>query len=102
MSDDRGGFVPVEVAALEALAASMADVREAETGLRGATEALLELAGDLKVDAVRRLRERGASEAQVERYEAAYRDGVARLRRRASRLDARLEALEAAIRTARG
>ena len=39
-----------------------------------ATMALLELAEDFRIDAVKRLRERGASEAQVEGYERAYRE----------------------------
>jgi hypothetical protein len=102
MSDEMGGFVPVEAAALQALDGSMARVREAEARLRAATDTLIELADDLKIDAVRRLRERGASEAQVERYEASHREGAARVRREARTLDERLAALEDAVRAACG
>jgi hypothetical protein len=54
---------------------------------------LLELAYDLRMDAVRRLRERGASEAQVERYEAAFRSGAEAVRLTGAELDATLAGL---------
>lgn len=56
----------------ERAASLVADVRDAATAQRRAIAALLELSEDLRADAVARLRERGASQAQVERYEAAF------------------------------
>ncbi len=67
------GFVPVDAASLREAERAADEVRRARTELERATRTLVELAEDMKIDAVRRLRERGASAAQVERYEAAYR-----------------------------
>ena len=62
-------FVPVD---RERAASLLADVRAAANAQRKAIAALLELSEDLRADAVARLRERGASEAQIERYEASF------------------------------
>jgi cob(I)alamin adenosyltransferase len=64
----------VEAASLLALHEAAARLREAEARVRAAAEDLLELGADLAVDATRRLRERGASEAQVARYERSIRE----------------------------
>jgi len=62
-------FVPVD---RERAASRLEGVRAAAAAQRRAVAALLELSDDLRADAVARLRERGASEAQVERYEASF------------------------------
>ena len=69
----RGPFVPVDQAALRRAAER---VGAASKTLDVEAQALIELAEDLLIDATRRLRERGASAAQVERYEDAYRTRV--------------------------
>ena len=63
------GCCPVD---RERAASLLADVRAAANAQRKAIAALLELSEDLRADAVARLRERGASEAQIERYEASF------------------------------
>ncbi|HJL19882.1 MAG TPA: hypothetical protein RMH99_29735 [Sandaracinaceae bacterium LLY-WYZ-13_1] len=98
MADGAGGFVPVEEAALRALVEATESARTASEALREATDGFAELAADLKIDAVRRLQERGASAAQVARYEDAHREAARRLREHARLLDARLSALESAVR----
>ncbi|MCB9592391.1 MAG: hypothetical protein H6719_06645 [Sandaracinaceae bacterium] len=65
-------FVPVNGDLLEGLVPALHRVERAAVAQRAALARLLELADDLRADAVARLRERGASEAQVERYEGAF------------------------------
>lgn len=65
-------WVPVEKNRLTALEPAVHRAERAAVAQRAALARLLELADDLRADAVARLRERGASEAQVERYEGAF------------------------------
>lgn len=67
--DEPGGYVPVPAAALDAIERRARDVEAATKRMQEAIGALAELARDYRSDAVRRLQERGASEAQVARYE---------------------------------
>ncbi|HEY8432735.1 MAG TPA: hypothetical protein VIL20_30400 [Sandaracinaceae bacterium] len=98
MSDDElGGFVPVNRAAVRALEEAASELWRARAELREATEELLELSEDMKIDAVRRLVERGASEAQLERYEEAYRRSAHATRERGAALDSALARLRRAI-----
>lgn len=83
------GFVPI---ALEELARVTGEARELEGAIgteRDAIERLLELTTDLRAEAARRLRERGASAAQVERLEASYRSAVQALREAAAEAERR-------------
>ena len=93
--DPREGFVAVPGAELDALAEATADARTAASALRGAVERLAELADDYRIDAVRRLRERGASEAQVARYERAFTEQRRAVRDRLRALDEAFGALGA-------
>ncbi len=86
-------FVPVERAALSALTPSVHRVGRAAVAQRAALARLLELADDLRADAVQRLRERGASAAQVERYEAAYEGSCASALSAGAALDAAIAEL---------
>ena len=90
MTDGEVAFVPVNRSSLEALRAVMARVGRAAVAQRASVARLLELADDLRVDALRRLRESGATEAQVERYEAAYREQADAVSRSGAALDATL------------
>ncbi len=56
------------------------EVQAAARATRRAVNQLAELADDLRRDAVSRLRERGASEAQVARYEASLDDALLAVR----------------------
>lgn len=79
-SDDRGTFVAVDAAALEAAIEELAEYeRRRETQRREVLE-LVEHAKNLHADAKARLRERGASEAQIARYERGYLKRVERVR----------------------
>ncbi|MBX3274699.1 MAG: hypothetical protein KF729_30815 [Sandaracinaceae bacterium] len=71
----EAAFVPVQQDRLFLLTPAVHRVERAAVAERAALARLLELADDLRADAVARLRERGASEAQVERYEAAFAGG---------------------------
>src|SRR5688500_14997240 len=82
-------FVPVEAAAVAALEDALEKLDAAERALRGACEKLGELGDDLCSDAISRLEERGASEAQIEGYEEGW-----RLRRR--ELDLQLDTVRSA------
>jgi hypothetical protein len=85
-------FVPVERAALERLSEALAELEGARARVSSASSDLLDLSLDLEKDALARLTERGASAAQVERYEAAYHTCVEAFR-------GRVQAFEAALRT---
>ncbi len=100
--DETGGFVPVDRGALEALTQARDALETARSELAVASRALVELAEDMKVDAVRRLAERGASSAQVERYEEAYRTAREALDARARELDAATRRLDEAVRAVVG
>ncbi|MCA9607583.1 MAG: hypothetical protein KC619_18375 [Myxococcales bacterium] len=65
-------WVPVEKNRLTALGPAAHRAERAAVAQRAAVARLLELADDLRADAVARLRERGASEAQIERYEGSF------------------------------
>lgn len=98
MSDDElGGFVPVDAASLRALADAASALARARAEVGSATSALLELCEDMKIDAVRRLAERGASAAQLERYEDAYAAHARRARERLAALDAACARVEGAV-----
>lgn len=93
----RDGFVPVDGASLDALLEAAARLREAEARVRAATDELLELSADLAIDATRRLQERGASEAQVARYERSTRERTAEVRDALRALDEAASQTERAI-----
>lgn len=65
-------WIPVETRALDALRRAAREAHESREALRRATAALVEQAEDFSIDAARRLRERGASSAQIEAYEGAF------------------------------
>jgi len=73
MTTKPDSYVPIDRRALRELGRGVDRLGRAAVAQRAAVARLLELADDLRVDAIRRLRESGASEAQVERYEGAYR-----------------------------
>ena len=98
MSENLGGFVPVPVSALEGLARSLDESRAAERALAKALEATLELTEDLSRDAIRGLRDRGASAAQIDRYETARRDATRRTREHLDGLREALDAVESSAR----
>lgn len=77
MTDDpQGAHVPVPRGELIALQERVETLGAALAKHRTALSQLIELADDLRADAVRGLRDRGASAAQVARYEEAF--GAAR------------------------
>ena len=84
-------FVPIERETLAALLSQASAAADASEALRRATQALVEQTDDLAIDAVRRLKERGASAAQVEGYEGAYRSRVAAVREAQAALHAACE-----------
>jgi len=86
--DEEPRWVPVELGPLREAADSAGAARD---DLRRAIDALLEQAEDFSIDAARRLRERGASGAQVEAYERAYVDRRDAVRAASRALDAALE-----------
>lgn len=96
-SDAHVGFVAVSPAAIAALTDAHATSCAAARALGAALDGLLELAEDMQIEAARRLRERGASEAQIERYEQAYRDEAARVTAARRALDEAESALGTAI-----
>ena len=77
-NDETRAFVPIERAALDELDRTVARAAQTAIVQRAAVARLLELADDFRLDAVRRLAERGATEAQVQGYEAAF--GAERVR----------------------
>lgn len=94
MTDDpQRGHVPVPAAELADLEARAEALAVALAAHRDALTALMELADDLRADAVRGLRDRGASAAQVERYEAAFRDARRRVQRTRRAAEDRAEAI---------
>ncbi len=96
-----GSFVPVDAGALESLEDAAMDLAGAKVALDRATQALLELAEDMQTEAVRRLSERGASDAQVDRFQQAYRSCAGDVRTRSKALDTACTRLREALRTAR-
>jgi hypothetical protein len=96
-----GKFVPVDAGALESLEDAAGDLAGAKVALDRATNALLELAQDMQREAVRRLEERGASSAQVERFSEAFGSASSDVRARSKALDAACTRLREALRTAR-
>jgi hypothetical protein len=86
---EHASFVPLDGETARALEDAASALRGARRDLDLAAQALLELAEDMKIDAVRRLAERGASAAQLARYEEAFDEAAGALR-------ARREALEVA------
>ncbi len=99
--DELAGFVPVDAASLRALeeAASALALARAEIG--SAASELLELCEDMKIDAVRRLADRGASAAQLERYEEAYLACARRARERLTALEDTCARVQGAVRALR-
>ncbi|MFK7987518.1 MAG: hypothetical protein AB8I08_15980 [Sandaracinaceae bacterium] len=91
--DEPGGYVPVPAAALDALDARTREVEAAGKRVRKAIDALAELARDYRNDAVRRLQERGASEAQVARYEDSLDAALGTLRQHQDDMDEACETL---------
>ena len=87
-AESRAEFVPLDVEMVRATLEAADETLGAVRALRGETQALVELADDYRIDAQRRLRERGASEAQVEGYERAYRARLLALRERERALEA--------------
>ncbi len=81
------GFVPVDRAALRAISQSIVALGSRRSDLDEAMHELLAFCEDMKREAVCRLSERGASEAQIERYEAAFEQCVSTVRARASAFD---------------
>lgn len=81
---------------MAALVPAVHRAERAAVAQRAALARLLELADDLRADAVARLRERGASEAQVERYEAAFLEQSRATLDAGAALDAALGALSRA------
>lgn len=69
---DGEGYVAVDRASILRIARAVEVSRRCQSRLALACDELLALADDFHTDAVRRLKERGASEAQVEGYERAY------------------------------
>jgi hypothetical protein len=96
------GFVPVDGRTLRELVAARRAVELAEGELSRACRALVELSEDMKTDAVRRLLERGASSAQVERYEEAYRACREALEAKARELREACARLDDAVRAMAG
>lgn len=86
---EGAAFVPLDSETARALEDAASALGGARRDMDLAAMALLELAEDMKIDAVRRLAERGASAAQVARYEEAFDEA-------AGALKARREALERA------
>lgn len=91
--DEPKGYVPVPAAALAAVDARAHDVEAALARARKAIDGLAELARDYRSDAVRRLQERGASEAQVARYENSLEAALDRIRGPLADLDRTCAAL---------
>ncbi len=96
------GFVPVDGKTVQAVEDAAASIVRARSELERATEELLELAEDMKREAVRRLTERGASSAQVERYEAAYQRAAQATRAASAALEGSCAAMIDAVRALRG
>jgi len=94
-------FVPVDADALDAVLTDGGALRDAHRALLDAAERVRELADDYRRDAVRRLRERGASEAQVEGYERALGARCEELDRARRAAEAALAAVEERVRELR-
>lgn len=101
MTDALDGFLPLDPETARALSAAASRLASAQRELELAAGALVELAGDLKVDAVRRLAERGASDAQIARYEEAFRAAAQALATRRAELAAACADVQAAVDRAR-
>lgn len=99
--DELGGFVPVDRASLGRLEDASSALVSRRAELAEATRALLELCEDMKIEAARRLAERGASAAQLERYEEAYRACAERARDRGAALDEACARVRDAVRAIR-
>lgn len=98
---DLEGFVPLDARTARALDDAAAALAIAKRELDRAAEELFELTEDMKIDAVRRLGERGASSAQIERYESAYRASVEAVRERSAALEAACARMREAVRAVR-
>jgi hypothetical protein len=96
------GFVPVDAATLRALEDAASALVRARSELDHALGELLDLAGDMKTEALRRWSERGASSAQIERYEDAHRAVAEAARARSAALHEACTAMCGAVRAARG
>ena len=73
-------FVAVDVAALDAAIEELAEYERRRETQRREVLGMVDHAKDLLADAKARLRERGASEAQIARYERGYLQRVERVR----------------------
>lgn len=100
--DEPQGYLPVDGSAVAELERAASALDTARRSLAEATRALIELSDDMKTDAVRRLAERGASSAQVERYEDAYRACASGVQEQTSALADACARLERAVRIVRG
>lgn len=92
--------MPVDTGALESLEDAAMEVAGSKVALDRATQALLELAEDMQREAVRRLEERGASMAQIDRFADGYRASAGEVRAKSKALDAACARLREALRTA--
>ena len=72
-------FMPIPLSHLRALHTQYETLQTAEKKAFCGLESFFELSEDYKRDAVQRLKERGASEAQIENYEKAFQDQVREL-----------------------
>ncbi len=97
MSDEPPAYVPVPTPALDDALRDARAVEEALEAQRAALTRLSELAEDLCADATRGLRDRGASPAQIERYEGATADARRGAREAWAEAAARVEALVRAL-----
>ena len=89
--------VPVSAAGLKSLRGLFGALDAERAALAGTLAETLALADDFKRDAVRGLAERGATEAQQERYLAAYRAQTEALEARLERLRERIAELHRAL-----
>ena len=67
-------MIPVDARAIAALQEAVRSLQEQRKALIAAIRRRDELAEELKRDAVRRLAERGATQAQMDGYDAAFRE----------------------------
>lgn len=95
--EEAEGFVPLDPETARALEDAASSLTSARRDMDLAAAALLELAEDLKIDAVRRLAERGASAAQVARYEDAFDETAGALKTRREALEAACARMQRAV-----
>ncbi len=72
-------FVPVPLTYLRSLQTEFESLQIAAKNTDASVRGFFELTEDYKRDAIRRLQERGASEAQIQSYEAAFHDQTHRV-----------------------